>query len=133
MVRVETRKYADRSAAWKKSCQDRVAKRRKQLKVMVVKYLGGRCVRCGYDKCVAALEAHHLDSSTKAFGIAAKGYTRSWEVVKTEADKCILLCSNCHREVEYLADSQAARQDTVNIPIAGPNPALPAKFALLYY
>ena len=46
-----------------------------------------------------ALEFHHLDPSQKDFGISSKGYTRSWDKVKEELDKCILVCSNCHREI----------------------------------
>jgi len=35
----------------------------------------------------------------KDFGISAKGYTRSWQKVKSELEKCILICANCHREL----------------------------------
>ena len=66
---------------------------------MTVSYKGGRCVICGYDRCIEALEFHHLDPTQKDFGISSKGYTRSWGKVKEEADKCVLLCANCHREV----------------------------------
>mgnify|MGYP003431129005 FL=1 len=45
------------------------------------------------------MEFHHLDPEQKDFGIAAKGYTRSWEKVKEELDKCIMVCANCHREI----------------------------------
>ena len=65
---------------------------------MAVEYKGGRCQVCGYDRCIEALEFHHLDPTQKDFGISHKGYTRSWEKVKEEVDKCILLCANCHRE-----------------------------------
>ena len=54
---------------------------------------------CGYDRCVEALEFHHLDSSRKDFGISGQGYTRSWRRIREELDKCVLLCANCHREV----------------------------------
>ncbi len=66
---------------------------------MAVEYLGGRCTRCGYERCAEALEIHHLDSSDKDFGISDKGYTRSWEKIRGELEKCELLCANCHREV----------------------------------
>jgi predicted HNH restriction endonuclease len=45
------------------------------------------------------LEFHHLKSNAKDFGISAKGYCRSWNKVRSELDKCVLLCANCHREV----------------------------------
>ena len=66
---------------------------------MSIYYKGGQCQLCGYEKCLQALEFHHLESSCKDFGISDKGYTRSWKKIKEELDKCILLCANCHREV----------------------------------
>ncbi len=91
----EKRKYADRAAYMVKA----VDKRRKLIRKMSVEYMGDRCNICHYKKCNSALEFHHRDSNEKDFGISAKGYTRSWEKVKAELDKCILLCANCHREV----------------------------------
>ena len=67
---------------------------------MAIEYKGGICQLCGYSKYQGALDLHHMDSSRKNFGIADKGYTRSWEKVKAELDKCILVCATCHREVE---------------------------------
>ena len=61
-------------------------------------YKGGKCVVCGYDRCVDALTFHHIDGH-KEFGIAARGYTRSWSAVKAELDRCILVCANCHTEI----------------------------------
>ena len=80
---------------------DAVQLRRDNLKIMAVDYLGGKCIGdgCGYKKYVGALEFHHKDPSGKDFGISAKGYTRSWEKVKKELEKCVLLCAICHREV----------------------------------
>lgn len=76
-----------------------VQRRRDKLKQLSVDYLGGKCSRCGYCKCIQALDFHHKDPTQKDFSIAHKGHTRSWERVKSELDKCILLCANCHREV----------------------------------
>jgi 5-methylcytosine-specific restriction endonuclease McrA len=83
----------------KKCAVDAVQKRRHVLKEKAVAYKGGKCVKCGYNKYVGALEFHHTNGD-KEFGIGAKGYTRSWEKVKEELDKCILVCSNCHKEIE---------------------------------
>ena len=77
-----------------------VQKRRDKVKKMSVEYKGGCCSICGYDKCIKALEFHHLDRDDKEFGISKNGHTRSWDRVKLELDKCILVCSNCHREIE---------------------------------
>lgn len=76
-----------------------VAKRRKKIKAMAVAYKGGKCMLCGYDKCADALDFHHLNPSQKEFGLGVGGLTRSWSRVKKEADKCILICANCHREI----------------------------------
>jgi hypothetical protein len=73
-------------------------------KASAVKYKGGKCVSCGYNRCLKALEFHHLDRSVKDFSISS---TSSWgkysavseELMKKELDKCVLLCANCHREV----------------------------------
>jgi len=67
---------------------------------MAIDYKGGKCIVCGYNKCTWALEFHHIDPKEKEFSISDKGYTRSWDKVKIELDKCVLLCANCHREVE---------------------------------
>ena len=79
--------------------QDAVNKRRRKLKMMAVEYKGGKCEKCGYDKCIGALEFHHLDPSQKDFAISSTGSTRAWSKIQKELDKCILVCSNCHREI----------------------------------
>ena len=91
----DNRKYADRRQALIKA----VAKRRRKIKTMALEYKGGKCQICGYKKYPGALELHHINKAEKSFGIGDKGYTRSWEKVKAELDKCVLLCANCHREV----------------------------------
>lgn len=76
-----------------------VRKRRKTIRMRAIDLKGGKCQVCGYDRCIEALEFHHLLKNEKDFGISDKGYTRSWDKVRDEIEKCILLCSNCHREV----------------------------------
>jgi hypothetical protein len=79
---------------------ERVARRRRQIKELLVQEAGGRCVLCGYDRCVAALHFHHVDPSEKSFAIARRGHTRSLERAREEARKCVLVCANCHAEIE---------------------------------
>jgi len=81
-----------------KQRSQRVQRRRKQLKVLLVEYKGGCCELCGYNKCIRALEFHHKDPTTKSFGLGFSTY--SLTKMKAEADLCSLLCANCHREVE---------------------------------
>jgi hypothetical protein len=73
-----------------------IARRRLDLRRWVVDRLGGRCKICGYDKCLTALEAHHVDPSIKDFNISD---VTSVERIEVELEKCVLLCANCHREV----------------------------------
>ena len=75
-----------------------VDRRRKKLKELAVNYKGGQCFRCGYNRCIAALEFHHT-KGTKDFGIASSGVTRSWASIQVELDKCVCVCANCHREI----------------------------------
>ena len=72
---------------------------RLKLKIKYLDYLGGKCTICGFDKSVHALEFHHRIPSEKSFQIS--GTIKSWDKVKPELDKCIILCANCHRQVEY--------------------------------
>ncbi len=65
---------------------------------MAIKYKGGKCFICGYNKCTDAFDFHHIGIG-KEFGISKDGLTRSWTRVKREIEKCVLLCANCHREI----------------------------------
>jgi transposase len=80
--------------------QEAVVRRRRRAKEILVEEAGGCCVRCGYDRCVAALQFHHVDPRAKEFGVAEGGMARSIDRLRAEAAKCVLLCSNCHAEVE---------------------------------
>lgn len=76
-----------------------VNSRRIKLKEKAREYLGGKCCICGYSKCSRALSFHHKDRATKSFGIT-NSYMRSWLDLKKELKKCILVCANCHMEIE---------------------------------
>ncbi len=76
-----------------------VAESRRKLKLKAIEYKGGQCTQCGYSKCVASLQFHHLDPTKKDFQIG--GTLRSWLKLKVELDKTILLCANCHGEHHY--------------------------------
>jgi transposase len=84
-----------------KRCRvEATTRRRHRLKRILVEEAGGRCLLCGYSRCVRALEFHHLDPKTKEFQLAHSGRTRSIAKLRAEASKCVLLCANCHAEVE---------------------------------
>jgi hypothetical protein len=76
-----------------------VTRYRHQLKIKAVEYKGGKCCKCGYNKNVKAMDFHHLDPTKKEFAIGANGLTHTWERVKKELKKCILVCRNCHSEI----------------------------------
>ena len=79
---------------------ERVSQWRRRKKATLVAEAGGRCALCGYDRHVGALEFHHRDPAAKEFGVAGGGVARSLERLRAEARKCVLLCANCHAEVE---------------------------------
>lgn len=91
----EKRKYADRREYLIKA----VAKQRRKIKLMAIEYKGGKCQICEYDKCPGALDLHHINGQ-KLFGIGEKEYTRSWKKIRDDLNKCVLVCANCHREIE---------------------------------
>jgi predicted HNH restriction endonuclease len=64
----------------------------------LLKIHGSKCSVCSYDKCSSALQFHHIDPSEKEFEISESAY--SLENLIAEAKKCVLLCANCHAEVE---------------------------------
>jgi hypothetical protein len=75
-------------------------------KILAVDYLGGKCIKCGYNSCMDAMEFHHKDPEEKEDGInhMLKGL---FENMKRELDKCDLLCVRCHRELH-------AEDNTIN-------------------
>jgi hypothetical protein len=69
-------------------------------KIEFVNRLGGSCSKCGYNANLAALEFHHLQD--KDFGLDSRTISNTTkEALEKELSKCILLCSNCHRELHH--------------------------------
>lgn len=78
----------------------RVKNRRQATKEKAIEYKGGKCQKCGYNKCSWVFDFHHLDKNKKDFTLSSY-LTLSWEKIKKELDKCIMVCANCHREIHY--------------------------------
>ena len=73
---------------------------RKRYKQRMIDAMGGKCQCCGYNKCQQALEFHHIDSAEKEKSISEYWYRNAkWADVIIELRKCVLLCSNCHKEL----------------------------------
>lgn len=85
---LEKRKYAHRREELIRA----VAKRRRQIKFLAIEYKDGKCQICHYDTHQGALDLHHLNPRDKEFALGDKGYTRSWEKVRVELDKCTFVC-----------------------------------------
>jgi predicted HNH restriction endonuclease len=81
----------------KEKVYKRKMERRKKLKKEMVKIFGGKCSKCGYDKCIDALDFHHEGNKEKSISKLINNNSR--EKILKEAKKCILLCANCHREL----------------------------------
>jgi hypothetical protein len=97
--------------------KERVSEWRRRVKLRLVDEAGGACAICGYAKCVGALHFHHLDPREKLFALSREGVTRSFAVAQAEARKCVLLCSNCHAEVEAgMVDVPSRRAHTTANP-----------------
>ncbi len=85
-------------------CKSRTRERRSFISKIKIR-LGGCSICC--EKEPVALDFHHLDSSTKRFGISS-AVVRSEKSILEEINKCCLLCSNCHRKQQYGLIDEAA-------------------------
>src|SRR5215210_751905 len=84
----------------KRCRQDAVSRWRRRAKLRLIEAAGGRCVLCGYDRHPSALHFHHLDPTQKRYTLSRAGHTRNLAEALEKAKKCVLLCANCHAEVE---------------------------------
>jgi transposase len=84
-----------------KRCRsDAVTRRRRKMKAILVQEAGGACRICGYSSNMRALHLYHIKPADKRLELNAKGISLSLETLRAEARKCVLLCANCHAEVE---------------------------------
>lgn len=82
----------------KKCAIEQVFTRQRNFKIQCINYLGDKCEICDYSKCADALEFHHINPSEKEFCVSKAKCTTFSDKIKSELDKCQLLCANCHRE-----------------------------------
>lgn len=102
-----TRPYYLRSRESRARLSRAVIENRRNKKKQAVAYKGGKCRVCPYDRCMGALQFHHLDPEEKDFNINRAG-TWAWSRLVKELDKCILVCANCHAEIhEGMVDLSA--------------------------
>lgn len=86
--------------------------RRKRRKAELIAFRRGYCKDCRYNASSAALEFHHRDPATKEFGLG--NFQGSWDRLLREAEKCDLLCANCHRTRHALLDAGRGEHPVVN-------------------
>lgn len=87
----------ERKELYKMTLYRRALQRRKNL----YDQKGGKCQKCGYSKCARALSFHHRNPYEKKFGLTLNNlWSKNINEINQEAEKCDLLCSNCHAEVE---------------------------------
>jgi len=89
-----------KSTYCKKCCEFKHHLFARNNKIKAVEYKGGKCQMCGFNSHVAALDFHHLNPEEKEFRISKK-IDSPWKTLVQELDKCILLCSNCHRKIHH--------------------------------
>lgn len=94
----------DKSKKWEyldsicKKCRAKYSdERRRNVKIKAIEYLGGKCADCGVEDDPCIYDFHHLDPNEKEISFGSKR-SRSFESIKSELDKCVLLCANCHRK-----------------------------------
>jgi hypothetical protein len=83
----------------KRCAGEAVTRRLQKVKRILVEEAGGCCAVCGYDRCMVNLHFHHVDPKTKSFTMSVasgKGLAK----LRAEAKKCVLVCANCHGEIE---------------------------------
>jgi len=60
------------------------------------------CQMCGYKQYGGSLDFHHIDPKQKDRRIGSTHLTSLSKISKSELDKCVLLCKNCHYYIHHI-------------------------------
>jgi hypothetical protein len=89
----------------KRCVGEAVTRRHRRIRATLIQEAGGCCAVCGYQRCSINLHFHHVDPGAKSFEMHM-GVGKSIATFRDEAKKCVLVCANCHGEIEVgLVDS----------------------------
>jgi len=105
----EFKSYQSRCIARCGSCNTKI--RRFRAKAAAIEFLGGKCIKCGWNGNQAALQFHHLKGKDFTIGNVAN---KSWDSIKLEMSKCILLCANCHMIEHSTKDGELFLKEALN-------------------
>jgi transcription elongation factor Elf1 len=80
-----------------KQCRDTIHPQRR--KNLINEWKSKGCIKCG-DTRIYVIDAHHINPNHKDFVVGTQ--FRGIKVIKKELEKCVPLCSNCHREFHHM-------------------------------
>jgi len=76
--------------------------RAKARKLYLIEMLGGKCIKCGYDRNISVLCFHHKNPKLKSMSLTSREISNNrFELLEKEANKCELMCANCHTELHH--------------------------------
>lgn len=107
----EIKEYQKKCSTRCGSCNTKI--RRFRAKAAAIKYLGGKCEKCGWSGNQAAMQFHHKNVTTKDFTIGNVG-NKSWDSLIIEMKKCLLLCANCHMIEHSTKDGEKFLKEAFN-------------------
>jgi hypothetical protein len=82
----------DKQAQYKIKCKERA-----------FDYMGRKCNSCGLDEPIMDLyDFHHIEEKQKFKALNEMFGSYGWPKIRTELNKCIMLCANCHRRIHYI-------------------------------
>lgn len=90
-------RISEYNVAYQRKYRNSGVKQRRKLKMC--EHKGGYCEHCGFkatENTIAAFDFHHIDPNTKDKQLSDMCLMK-WDKIVLEMDKCLLLCSNCHR------------------------------------